>query len=89
MGYSRQEHWIGLPFPSPADLPNLGIKPLSHALAGTFFTTVHVCVFIFLATTHVHSCIHSVHNNKIDIIIEKGRVLSINLQAQSKYFADT
>ena len=27
MGFSRQEHWSGLPFPSPGDLPNLGIKP--------------------------------------------------------------
>ena len=27
MGFSRQEHWSGLPFPSPGDLPNPGIKP--------------------------------------------------------------
>ena len=27
MGFSRQEYWIGLPFPSPADLPNPGIEP--------------------------------------------------------------
>ena len=26
MGFSRQEHWSGLPFPSPGDLPNLGIE---------------------------------------------------------------
>ena len=40
--FSRQEHWSGLLFPSPGDLPNSGIKgawPLSHALAGRFFTT--------------------------------------------------
>ena len=36
---SRQEHWIGLPFPLPGDLPNPGIKPASPALAGRFFTT--------------------------------------------------
>ena len=28
-GFSRQEHWSGLPFPSPGDLPNPGIKPVS------------------------------------------------------------
>ena len=41
MGFSRQEHWSGLPCPSPGDLPNPGIKPasLSPALAGGFFTT--------------------------------------------------
>ena len=31
MGFSRKEHWSGLPFPSPGDLPNLGIKPWSPA----------------------------------------------------------
>ena len=32
MGFSRQEYWSGLPFPSPADLPNPGIEPGSPAL---------------------------------------------------------
>ena len=32
MGFSRQECWIGLPFPSPEDLPNPGIKPGSPTL---------------------------------------------------------
>ena len=27
MGFSRQEYWSGLPFSSPGDLPNSGIKP--------------------------------------------------------------
>ena len=31
-GFSRQEYWSGLPFPSPSDLPNPGIKPVSLAL---------------------------------------------------------
>ena len=31
MGFSRQEHWSGLPFPSPGDLSNPGIKPPSPA----------------------------------------------------------
>ena len=26
MGFSRQEYWSGLPFPSPGDLPNPGIE---------------------------------------------------------------
>ena len=37
MGFSRQEYWSGLPFPSPGDLPDPGIKPTSPALAGGFF----------------------------------------------------
>ena len=32
MWFSRQEYWSGLPFPSPGDLPNPGIKPRSLAL---------------------------------------------------------
>ena len=39
MGFSGQEYWSGLPFPSPGDLPHLGIEPMSPALAGSFFTT--------------------------------------------------
>ena len=36
-GFSRQEHWSGLPFPPPGDLPDAGIEPTSlssPALAG-------------------------------------------------------
>ena len=33
MGFSRQEFWSGLPFPSPGDLPNPGIKPDSLPLS--------------------------------------------------------
>ena len=42
MEFSRQEFWSGLPFPSPGDLPDSGIEPMSSAslaLAGGFFTT--------------------------------------------------
>ena len=39
MGFSRQEYWSGLPFPSPGDLPDLGIEPRSPALQADFFPT--------------------------------------------------
>ena len=42
MEFPRQEYWSGLPFPTPGDLPNPGIKLVllaSPALAGGFFTT--------------------------------------------------
>ena len=38
MEFSRQEYWCGSPFPSPGDLPDLGIEPRSPALTGRFFT---------------------------------------------------
>ena len=38
-GFPRQEYWSGLPLPSPRDLSDPGIKPMSLALTGGFFTT--------------------------------------------------
>ena len=39
MGFSRQEYWNGLPFSSPGDLPNPGIKPTSPALQADALTS--------------------------------------------------
>ena len=39
MGYSRQEYWSGLPFPSPGDLPDPGIEPRSPALQADTLTS--------------------------------------------------
>ena len=36
-GFSRQEYWSGMPFPSPGDLPDPGSKPRSPALQTDFF----------------------------------------------------
>ena len=57
MGFPRQEYWSGLPFPSPGDLADPGIKPASvasPALASGFVTTItsweaHTYV-------HIHKC---------------------------------
>ena len=49
MGFSRQEHCSVLPFPSPGDLPDPGIKPVSPtspALAGGFFPTESPAKFL-------------------------------------------
>ena len=55
MGFPRQEYWNGLPFPSPGNLSNTRIKPMSLALAGGSFPTgppgtlhMSVCVCYFL-----------------------------------------
>ena len=42
MGFSRPEHWSGLPYPPAGDLTDPGIEPaslMSPALLGRFFTT--------------------------------------------------
>ena len=38
MGFSRQEYWSGLPFPSPGDLPDPGIKPGPTHIVGRYFS---------------------------------------------------
>ena len=41
IGFPKQEYWSGLPFPSPGDLPNLGIElmsAVSPAVVGGLFT---------------------------------------------------
>ena len=39
MGFSRQEYWSGLPFPSPGDLPDPGIEPGSPAFQADALTS--------------------------------------------------
>ena len=39
MGFSKQEYWSGLPFPSPGDLPDPGIEPRSPALEADALTS--------------------------------------------------
>ena len=38
LGFSRQEYWSGVPFPSPGDLPDPGIESTSYTWAGGFLT---------------------------------------------------
>ena len=42
MEFSRQEYWSGLSLPTSRDLPNPGTEPASPALAGEFYSTVHL-----------------------------------------------
>ena len=54
MGFPRQEYWNGWLFPSPGALSDPGIKPISPAMAGGFFTTepsgfdMHVQLYIWV-----------------------------------------
>ena len=64
MGSSSQEYCIGVPLPPPGDLPDSRIElvpPVSHALAGRFFTSeppgkpVHTAVLIIFITLSIIS----------------------------------
>ena len=46
MKLSRQEYWSGLPFPSPGDLPNPGIKPGSPALQADALPSEPKCTLV-------------------------------------------
>ena len=41
MGFPRKEHWSGLPFPPPGDLPNTGIDPVSLARRWILYRLSH------------------------------------------------
>ena len=49
MGFSRQEYWSGLPFPSPGDHPSPGIKPMSPAWQADSLPLSHLGSLIILA----------------------------------------
>ena len=49
MEFSRREYWSGLPFLSPGDLPNPGIKPMSPALQAAALTSEPPRKLIFFA----------------------------------------
>ena len=60
-GIFKQEYWSGLPFPSPGDLPDPGIKPESPAFA--HLSVISCCSFCFVAsppcpTAHRLLCNH-------------------------------
>ena len=68
IGFSRQEHWRGLPWHPPGNLPNPEIKSVSltsPALAGKFFTTsatwkavcVYTCLYLCMHV-RVHTCMY-------------------------------
>ena len=69
MGFSRQEYWSGLPFPSPGNLPDPGIKPGSPALqadslpfepSGKTYTNTHTHIHTHTHThTYIYICIYS------------------------------
>ena len=64
LGFSRQEYWSGLPFSSPGDLPNPGIKsnPV-FCIAGRFFTNwatreaiyIYVCVCVCVYHLYIYN----------------------------------
>ena len=66
MGFPRQKYWSGLLFPSPGDLPNTGIEPMSLELAGWLFITEppgnpypHMCIYTYTLynVNYIYMCV--------------------------------
>ena len=71
MGFSRQEYWSRLPFPSSGDLPNPGIEPMSlasPARAGRFFTTSATWEALYLQSL---SGVYSSNRHRLQLILEQ------------------
>ena len=66
MGFSRPEHWSGLPFPSPGDLPNPGIKPRSPAFREGHFLKN----FLEFVVIHTVKGYGIVNKAEIDVVLE-------------------
>ena len=61
MALPRQEHWSGLPYPSPGDLPNPGIEPGSPALQRDSLLSYQSSPLFFLrmhVKNHVNNCVN-------------------------------
>ena len=83
MGFSREECWIRLPFPSPGDLPDPGTEGMSPALAGSFFTTsanreaASYSDFLFCVSPSLSLDLHFSH---LDGLFSRSSVLSLSIQ---------
>ena len=64
MGFFRQEYWSRLPFPSPGDLPEPGIKPRSPALKVAFLTTAPLGKKPIIYFKRVNSMLYAVYFSK-------------------------
>ena len=79
MEFSRQEYWSGLPFPSPGDLPNPGIEPvslMSPILAGGFFTTSATWKVpeLFIVFSYYSSVVFKIYSDMFCFIPEFGNL---------------
>ena len=86
MGFSRQEYWSGLPFPSPEDLPNPGIEPRSPALQADALTSEPPWIRVDELDSANHYIYHcgqeSLRRNEVALRVNKSLKCSTWVQAQ-------
>ena len=89
MGFSRQQYWSGLPFPSPGDLPNPGMEPGSPALQADALPSEPRGKSLYNMNSIVFtSQCHCVSKRPIDLSISQVKVVnkaSVSCGATSSY----
>ena len=75
--FSRQEHWSGLPLPTPGDLPDPGIKPMSLASPAFKMLNPAICLENFLHTAPTQSTTNTTTNTTMLYLITSFRWTSI------------
>ena len=75
MGLLRQEYGSGLPFPSPGDIPDLGIKPKSPALQADSFPSELPIFSIFCSSS---SSAFTLFSNPLPYILVRLKFININ-----------
>ena len=66
MGFSRQEHWSGLPFPSPGDLPDPGTEPAFSAWQANSLPLSHQGIYVL----HLSFIIEAVFKGDYKLFIQ-------------------
>ncbi|CAI9165043.1 unnamed protein product [Rangifer tarandus platyrhynchus] len=84
MAFSRQEFWSKLSFPSPGNLPGPGIKPMSPALAGRFFTieAPGKPEYLYSGRNNLKDLLQSVAN----IMLDSSVSVTAHTQSQFNHF---
>ena len=79
MGVSRQEHWNGLPWPPPGDLPDPDLEPVSPAWQADSSLLNH------LGTPHGWQTLHDVGRRQFSLLLDPWAVSSLSLLAFQRY----
>ena len=81
MGFSRQEYWNGLPFPSPGDLSDPGIEPRSPALQADALTSEPQGSHTYIYTrTHMYFSIYFIVHISICLYMHLCKVCKIYIR---------
>ena len=89
-GFFKQEYWSGLPFPTPVNLPDPGIKPTSPvtlALGGKCFTTeppIHIIIGYIISRYFVWRILHKGHFILTPTKLCSGIFPSVHKEEESK-----